>query len=518
MSIPWLSLLMLVPLGLGTLVALMPRSAQTAVRGMALVAHGVVLGFVAWVASQFDLSVGAMQLVERREWVPSLGVEYHLGLDGLGLVSVVLAAAIPFLAAMASSRVAAGREALYYGLLLFLEAGLMGTFTALNFFHWFLFWELSLVPAYLLVRFFGGPGAGSASFQFFVYTMVGSVALMLGFLTLRIAGGSFDFIELARMGRGGELARALGEKMPELAGLFGAEALVFGVFGGVLLGFAVKVPMWPFHTWLPATYTEAPSPVTMVLTGVMSKMGVYGMLRIALPIFPDQFRQWQGVLILLALATVIAPALAALAQRDIKRVLAYSSINHLGYCLLGAFVLTPGATGADWVASAAAPALNGVLLQMLNHGLTAATLFAGVELLERRTGGIRRMDQLGGLRAVAPVYCGLMGISVFASLGLPGLNGFVGEFLIFRGVFAAAPWAAVVGTVGLLATAVFLLTLMQRVFHGELDEAWKGFQDLQWGERLLLGVPVGLMFLIGVFPDWVLRWTNTTVLSMAAGN
>jgi NADH-quinone oxidoreductase subunit M len=518
MNIPWLSVLMLAPLVLGTLVACWPRSGASGVRRIALASHVLVLGLVLWVGVEFDVANGALQFVERRAWVPTLGVEYHLGLDGLGLVSVLLAAAVPLLAAAVSDRVAAGRECLYYGLLLLLEAGLMGTFTALNFFHWFLFWELSLVPAYLLVRFFGGPGAGAAAFQFFVYTMVGSVTLLLGFLALRVAGGTFDFIELARLGKSGQLAQGLAAAVPRLGLDISGEMLTRGVFLGVLLGFAVKVPIWPFHTWLPSTYTEAPAPVTMVLTGVMSKMGVYGLLRVALPIFPDQFRELQGPLLLLALATVIFPALAALVQRDLKRVLAYSSINHLGYCLLGAFVLTPGAAGADWVESAAAPALNGVLLQMLNHGLTAATLFAAVELFERRTGGIRRLDQFGGLRSVAPIFCGLVGISVFASLGLPGLNGFVGEFLIFRGVYAAAPWVAVLGTLGLLATAVFLLTLMQRLFHGELECPGNRFQDLDVGERFLLGVPVALMLVLGVYPDLVLRWTNLTVLGMAAGN
>lgn len=518
MNLPWLSLFVFAPLIAGVLVMLWPGWGGVFARRLALAGHVVVAGMVIFVAMEFDVATSAMQFVERRAWVPSLGVEYHLGLDGLGLVSVLLSAGIPLLAALVSARVAEGRERLYYGLLLFLQAGLMGTFTALNFFHWFLFWELSLVPAYLLVRFFGGPGAGAASFQFFVYTMVGSVALLLGFLALRAAGGSFDFLELVQLGRSGRLAQGLADAFPWAAGLGSKEALARAVFLGVLLGFAVKVPIWPFHTWLPVTYTEAPSPVTMVLTGVMSKMGVYGLLRVALPIFPDQFRETQGILLLLALGTVIFPALSACVQRDMKRVLAYSSINHLGYCLIGAFALTPGAGGAAWVESAAAPALNGVLLQMLNHGVTAATLFAGVEFFEQRTGGVRRLDQFGGLRKVAPVYCGLMGISVFASLGLPGLNGFVGEFLIFRGVYASAPWVAVVATIGLLVTAVFLLTLMQRVFHGELASAWEGFRDLEFGERVLLGVPVGLMLVLGVYPDLILRWTNPTVLGMAAGN
>lgn len=488
-------------------------------------ARRVAIGWLAGVllitlglAASFDTGVGGMQFVERRAWAPSLGVEYHLGVDGLGLVGVLLAAAIPFLAACVSDRVARGREGVYYGLVLGLQGGLFGTFTALNFFHWFLFWELSLVPAYLLVRLFGGAGAGRASFQFFVYTMVGSVALLLAFLALRAAGGSFDFEELAAMGRTVRWSDALAAGLPWAAGdPGGSEMLAWLVFGGVLLGFAVKVPLWPFHTWLPDTYTEAPTPVTMMLTGVMSKMGVYGLLRIALPIFPGQFRAASGVLVALALATVVLPALAAFVQRDLKRLLAYSSVNHLGYCLLALFVVSPELADGAWREGVAAPALNGVMLQMLNHGLTAATLFGFVELMERRTGGTREIGAFGGVRKLAPVFCGLMGISVFASIGLPGLNGFVSEFLIFRGVFAAAPWAAAVGLVGLLATAIFLLMMMQRVFHGPVVGGTEGFGDLDFRERMLFGVPVLLMMVLGVYPDLVLRWTNPMVLQLAVG-
>lgn len=515
MNLPILSLLILAPFAAGVAVLAMGRAAGRTARTAALVGHGVVLLLTLVALVRFDTAQAGLQMVEKHPWIPSLGVDYFLGLDGLGLVCVLLASTVPLLAFGFSGRVSAGRETLYHALLLFLQAGLFGTFTALNFFHWFLFWEIGLVPAYLLVRLFGGPKAGPASFQFFVYTMVGSVALLLGFLALRAAGGSFDFLELAEFGRSGRLAAALTEKLPWSGVFASGEALAVVVFLGVLLGFAVKVPLWPFHTWLPDTYTEAPSPVTMVLTGVMSKMGVYGLLRIALPIFPDQFRACQGVLVLLALVTVVLPTFAAFAQTDLKRVLAYSSINHLGYCLLALFVLTPGGRGAAWVDGVAAPALNGVILQMLNHGLTAATLFGCVELLEGRLDGGRILGRFGGLRRVIPVYCGLMGISVFASVGLPGLNGFVGEFLIFKGVFASSPWVAAVASVGLLATGVFLLTLMQKLFHGPLETGGVTVPDLSLRERWLVGVPVALMFVLGVYPDLVLRLTNPTVLRLA---
>ncbi|MBL9138971.1 MAG: NADH-quinone oxidoreductase subunit M [Verrucomicrobiales bacterium] len=520
MKPPLITLLTLAPL-LGAMVV----GFGLAGNGRGAMARTVALGWQVAIlvgalvlAVLFDAGTGAMQWVERAAWVPSLGVEYHVGLDGLGLVSILLAAAVPLLASLMSTGVDRGREALYYAMLLLLQCGLFGTFTAQNFFHWFLFWEISLVPAYVLVRLFGGSKAGPASFQFFVYTMVGSVAMLLGFLALYAATGSFDFSELARWGRSGRLGAALAEKLPWADGLASGDHLVWWVFGGVLLGFAVKVPLWPFHTWLPDTYTQAPTPVTMVLTGVMSKMGVYGLLRIVAPIFPEQLRGAQEILVVLALATILLPTLAAFAENDLKRVLAYSSINHLGYCLLAVFTVIPGTQGGNWMDLAGAPALNGLILQMLNHGLTAAALFAFVATLERRTGGVRDLDQFGGLRRVAPVFCGLMGISMFASIGLPGLNGFVSEFLIFKGVFAVAPGAASIAVLGLLTTAVFLLGAMKRMFHGPREREWLDFTDLTTRERIQLGAPVFLMLLLGVYPDLILRWTNPTVLLLAAGN
>jgi len=234
------------------------------------------------------------------------------------------------------------------------------------------------------------------------------------------------------------------------------EQLPLVIFAGVFLGFAVKVPMIPFHTWLPTTYAEAPTGTTMLLTGLMSKMGVYGLLRILVPIFPAQMRLVLTPLLWLAVATIIFSACAAFAQRDLKRMFAYSSINHLGYCLLGIFAFVK-ITGDEpsWNTEKAA-VLSGVMLQMFNHGLTAAVLFCFLGFLERRSGGLRGLNDFGGLRTVAPVFCGLMGISMFASLGLPGLNGFIGEFLIFKGAFALTTWATALSVIGLLVTAIFL--------------------------------------------------------------
>jgi len=371
-----------------------------------------------------------------------------------------------------------------------------------------LFWELSLIPAFFLIKLWGGSRRGPAATQFFVYTMAGSVALLIAFLAVFLSTGSMDFSRLAFLASTGELGRMvaahLGPVMPWLA-------------IGVLAGFAVKVPMIPFHTWLPAAYAEAPSPVTMLLTGAMSKMGVYGLLRIALPIFGPQIAAMRTPLLVLAVATVVMGAWAAAAQKDLKRIFAYSSVNHLGYCLLAIFALAVPANGFDAGQQASqAAALNGVILQMFNHGITAAALFWFIALLQRRSGGHRGIDDFGGLRKPAPVFAGLMGIALFSSLGLPGLNGFVGEFLIFRGVFSLAWISSTVSVLGLLVTAVVILTVIQKVFTGPVPEHCQNFPDLHTGERLALAPVIGLMLLIGLWPQLIVNSVNPTVQYLLA--
>jgi NADH-quinone oxidoreductase subunit M len=325
--------------------------------------------------------------------------------------------------------------------------------------------------------------------------------MLAAFLALYAATGAFDFAQLSQLARGGLL-------------FAGRRTLATAVFAGVFLGLAVKVPLVPFHTWLPAAYTEAPTGTAMLLTGAMSKMGVYGFLRILLPIFPAQMRALERPMLWLAVATIVFPAAAAFAQKDLKRMVAYSSINHLGYCLLGIFAavkLTGSAAGGT---NEKAAALNGVILQMFNHGLTASALFYFVGLIEQRGGGLRGLDDFGGLRRTAPVFCGLMGVTLLASLGLPGLNGFPGEFLIFKGVVPLAWWAAAVSTLGLLLTAVFLLTILQRVFSGPLPGRWSGWPDLTTGERWAVLPVIALIFALGLFPQLLTGLSNPAVMQL----
>jgi NADH-quinone oxidoreductase subunit M len=499
-GIPILTLLTALPV-VGAIIALW--SGKHA-RGIAMITALIALGLalMVWMRIPADGSIG---LLERAAWAPSLGIEYHLGVDGLGALMLVLSAVVTLMSLDAAHRVHR-QPGLYFALVLLLEAGLFGTFTALNFYHWFLYWELSLIPAFFLIKLWGGPKRGPAATQFFVYTMAGSVGLLLAFLAVFLATGSMDFTHLSLLASTGELEQAVTAHL-------GPVMMWLAV--GVLAGFAVKVPLMPFHTWLPAAYSEAPSPVTMLLTGTMSKMGVYGLLRIALPLFGHEIAQIRTPLLVLAVATVVMGAWAAAAQKDLKRVFAYSSVNHLGYCQLGIFALAVPATGAAMQASQAA-ALNGVILQMFNHGITAAALFWFIAMIQQRSDGMRGIDDFGGLRKPAPIFAGLMGFALFSSLGLPGLNGFVGEFLIFRGVFPLAWVAATVSVLGLLVTAAVILTVIQKVFTGPVPERWATFPDLHRGEIMAMAPVIGLMILIGLVPQLIVDSVNPTVVNLLA--
>lgn len=520
-NFPIITILTFVPFVGALVLAFSKGNDKTLSRWLAMGTALVSLALALWMWKSFDPSASGFSMEERHAWISQLGVQYRVGVDGLGLLMVLLAALITPMAMLASWR-NEDRPHLYFSMVLFLESGLFGTFTALNFFHWFLFWELSLIPAFFLVRLWGGPQRAAAAMQFFVYTMVGSIGLLLAFLGIFLATkngsntGIFDFTELAGLARLDRITSDVATSFNYQ--LFGhtlsATGMMNVIFLCALLGFAVKVPLMPFHTWLPSTYTEAPSGTTMLLTGVMSKMGVYGFLRILLPIFPQQLHAFRTPLLVLAVVTIVFSACAAFAQRDLKRIFAYSSINHLGYCLLGIFaVATAGSAGVNPVADKSA-ALSGVMLQMFNHGLTAATLFWFVALLEQRSGGLRGLHDFGGIRKVVPVFCGLMGIALFSSLGLPGLNGFIGEFLIFKGVFPLSMKAAAFSVIGLLVTAIFILTILQRVFNGPLNAKWSTLPDLTTRERVMLAVPIVLMFVLGVYPQLLLGVINQTVTEM----
>jgi len=494
---PWLGAILL---------GLLRRTSLRTSRLIALAGSFSTLAIAIGWLTNFDPTRTSPQFVEKYSWIAACNVHYYLGLDGLSLALVLLTGVITPLALLASWP-NQNATRLFNGLFLLLQGAALGVFLALDFFHWFTFWELSLVPAFFLIKLWGGPGAGRAAYQFVIYTIGGSAFLLLSFAAIFAATGKLDFPTLAQEAAEGTLARQLA-----LTGGVWPTA----VFLGVLLGFAVKVPLWPFHTWLPPAYAEAPTGVSMFLTAVMSKMGLYGFLRILWPLFPGQLHAAAPVLLALALAGVVLGAWAAIRQTDLKRMVAYSSINHLSYCLVALFAVAAATGRPGFSTDAAAAALSGTILQMCNHGLSAAALFLGIGLLEARGGGRRGLDDFGGVRTAAPIFAGLYGIALFSSLGLPGLNGFVGEFLIFRGVFSLVPIAAGVATLGLLGTALFLLTFWQRIFHGPPAGATlPSFPDIRGIELGSIVPLVALMVILGVAPQLLTQLFNPLVTAWA---
>ena len=429
-------------------------------------------------------------MVERQVWIPSIGAEYLVGIDGLSLLLVLLTSLIfPF--AFLVQRTGRG----FCALMLLMQSALYGTFTAQNFVLWFLFYEMSLIPAFLLIKIWGGENREIAATKFFLYTFLGSVAMLLSFLGIYFAKGTFDFAQLATLGREGLLSRNF----------------TWLAFVGIFVGLAVKVPLFPFHTWLPDAYESAPTGVSMVLTGVLSKMGVYGFVRLLLPLFPNETRILAPWLLGLAVCSIVFASLAAWAQSDLKRMVAYLSINHLGYCMLGLFAVKGTAVRPAVEMQAA---LSGVFMQIFNHGVTAAALFYYVGLLEQRR-GLRGINDFGGLMERTPLLCGWMSVAMFSSLGLPGLNGFIGEFLIFKGSFAITASFTAIAVIGLLVTAIVFIRAMQALFSGPLGESCSTFPDLGRSEKLVI-VPVTLlMFAIGLAPQFLFNIFNLTVVQMA---
>jgi len=470
--------LTLAPLVAAILIVAMP--AQRA-RAVALAGALVSFGLTACLLTQFNGTL----IEAKRSWIPDLGIDYHVGLDGTNALVLFLAALLaPIVVWISWGH--SDRPKTYFALLSLQFTGLFGTFTALNFFHWFIYWELALVPAFFLIKLFGqGVERHKAAINFFLFTVLGSVAMLLGFLFLYQETGSFNFIEL-----------------PEKVKSLEVSSLIFVA---ILAGLWVKVPLAPLHIWQAPAYAAAPTPVVILLTGVMSKMGVYGFLRLIVPIFPAQLQQHADVLLGFALLTILWGAFLALRQTDLKKLLAFSSLNHVAYCVLGIGALGVAVNGPK--IDAHELARQGVILQMFAHGLSAAGLFYLVGLLEQRAGS-RDRDGFGGLCSVTPRFAAMFYILTFCSLGLPFLAGFAAEFLIFSGSFAVAPKVTAMATLGLLATAVFLLTMLQRVFTGPVNEQHRSMPDLTRNEILILTPILILVFWAGIYPKTWLAFSQ----------
>lgn len=482
-----ISILIFIPLGGAVLLSLMPGRFA---RMFALMCNVLTLAVALGLWRLFDNSAPGFQFVERHSWIPTIGADYLVGVDGLGLLLLLLVSILFPFANLAERQ---GRA--FYSLMLIMQSALYGTFAAQNFILWFLFYEMSLIPSFLLIKIYGGEMRDRAATKFFLYTFLGSVAMLLAFLGIYLVRGTFNFAQLAELGKTGLLQG-------------GRRWLVFA---GIFLGLAVKVPLYPLHTWLPDAYESAPTGVSMVLTGALSKMGVYGFVRLLLPLFPNEIKLVGPWLLTLAVCSIVLAALAAWAQSDLKRMVGYLSISHLGYCMLGLFavVSTSASISIDREA-----ALSGVFMQVFNHGLTAASLFYFVGLLEQRR-GLRGINDFGGLMQCAPLLCGFMSVAMFSSLGLPGLNGFAGEFLIFKGSFALTAAFTSVAVLGLLFTAITFLSAMQALYSGPMSTACGVCPEVKANEIWLIIPVTSLMLAIGIAPQPLFNVFNATVMQLA---
>jgi len=535
-GVPWLTLLMLSPLvgialiGLAWLIRLNERIVKVGV--LAWTGVPLLLAIMIWM--RFDPQAvaggqGAVQLVERIPWIQAVRVDYFLGIDGLSLPLILLTVVMTPLAIIASWGVQERLRA-HLALLLLLEAAMLGYFVALDFFFFFICWEFSLVPAFFLIQGWGREQRRYAAFKFFVYTMAGSLGMLLLFqliyLAMRQVGmPTFDLIALGRLGQGlavagveGTLRDILFAYMDQLGvtGVLGRYPMLYSSIAmwAIFIAFAIKLAVWPFHTWLPDAYAEGPTAASILLSAVMSKMGAYGMLRLLLPFTPDAAQYFAPVLAALAVVGVVAGAFGALSQvnGDIKRLIGYTSINHMGYVMLAiAGAAAAGEAGID----ARASAINGALVQMVAHGLSTGALFYLAGVLYERTGRWE-LSGLGGLRASAPTFADVMGIALFANLGLPGLAGFVGEFFIFRGAWATLPLFTALAVIGLVVTALALLLMFQRIFLGPAIGTPRTIADLRAPEFWSIVPILSLSLLIGVYPGPLINLGNAAAGQLVA--
>ena len=482
---PYLATLVLTPAAGAIAVLLVPRSRPEIARVLSLVVSVIVAALSIATLIHFRTGVAGFQMQSHHQWIAAWGISWRLGIDGISLFLVVLTGVL-FPVAIAGPAV--HRDVKAYGAwLLVLEAGCMGVFLALDLFLFFVFWEIVLVPMYFLIGGWGYERRVYAALKFFLYTMAGSALMLVAiltlvFLTARQTGVlSFDLVHLAS-------SQSL------------AATTARWLFLAFSLSFAIKVPLFPLHTWLPDAHTEAPTAGSVILAGVLLKLGTYGFLRFGLFLFPKAAVDLAPVFLTLGVVGIIYGALVATMQKDLKRLVAYSSVAHLGFIVLGTFAFTQ-------------QGLSGGLLQMVNHGLSTGALFLLVGwIYERRH--TRAIAELNGLQKAAPIFAGVFIFVVLSSIGLPGLNGFVGEFLILVGTFVTRRWWAVVAATGVILAAIYLLWAYQRVFHGEPDEANAGFRDMTWREGAVM-LPVGaLIVFLGVYPKPVLDRMEPSVRAL----
>jgi len=479
---PILTALVLVPVIGALIVSLMSTRMPEQVKLVATVVSVSTAAMSLWLLSSFDSHSGGFQFVSRHEWIETWGISWHLGVDGIALFMVVLTGILFPLVILGVDP--HHDEKRYLAWLLMLEAGVMGSFLSLDLFLFFVFFEIVLVPMYFLIGGWGYDKRVYAATKFFLYTMLGSAFMLVGIVaTAALASRdlgrfTFDLVEIAERS---DLATSTGRWL----------------FASFAVAFAVKVPLFPVHTWLPDAHTQAPTGGSVILAGVLLKLGTYGFLRFGLYLFPEASVWARPALLTLAVIGVLWGAIAATMQRDLKRLVAYSSVAHLGFIVLGTFAIT-------------SQALTGSVVQMVNHGVSTGALFLLVGMIyERRH--TREIAELRGIQSVAPIFAAAFMVVMLSSIGVPGLNGFVGEFLVLIGSFETARWWTVVAATGVILAALYLLWAYQRVFHGPVDEANAGFGEMNLREGSLILVFIGIIVFTGLYPKPMLERIEPSV-------
>lgn len=477
-----LNLVLFFPLVGAVITAFLPRDQHALIKTVAVAVAGLNLFFSLLLPLYFNWGDNAaFQFVTAVPWVAQFGLQYKVGVDGIGLFLVLLTTFLSLIAVWSAFGTSGDRVKEFFVFLLLQEFALIGVFVALDLILFYAFWEAMLIPMYFLIGVWGGPQRSAATIKFVLYTLVGSLLMLVAIVWVYIAStqggsGTFDLEILAGPNSPVTQSTSLAPWVRPMLFFFFASA------------FAIKVPLFPFHTWQADAYAEAPTPALILLAGVMAKTAVYGFLRFCIPLFPDVAVQYAPVLLGLAVAGIIYGALVAYTQTDMTRLLAFSSVSHLGVCVLGAFAFTHEAA-------------IGTVLQLFNHGLSSAALFLVVAMLAERR-GTREIAAFGGVWKVMPVLGAFFMIAMLSSVGLPLLNGFVGEFLIFLGAWRYFTWASVLGTTSVILGAIYLLWMFQRVMQGPLDNPQnRALRDLNWREAGMLLVLVLPMFWLGVSPS-----------------